>query len=59
MLLSISVSGLRSMMLPRLIGSDLLPSPGLERGGGVRDIGGRPDCGGCRFECDEVEDPGE
>jgi hypothetical protein len=47
------------MILPRLIGSALLPSPGLERGGGVRDIGGRPDWGGCRFECDEVEDPGE
>lgn len=47
------------MILPRLIGSDRLPSPGLERGGGVRDMMGRPVEGGWRFECDEVDEPGE
>jgi hypothetical protein len=62
MLRSISVSGRLSIILPRLIGSaDLEPSPpGLERGGGVRDIEGKPVCcGGCRFECEDVEEPGE
>jgi hypothetical protein len=49
------------MILPRLIGSDLLPSPpGLDRGGGVRDIKGKPlCCGGCRLEWEDVEEPGE
>jgi hypothetical protein len=59
MLRSISVSGRRSMMLPRLMGSER-PSAGLDRGGGVllREL--CPDgCGGCRFECEEVEEPGE
>jgi hypothetical protein len=49
-------------MLPNDIGSVRLPSPGLARGGGVRDIEGRPepDCvGGWRFEWEEVEEPGE
>jgi hypothetical protein len=59
MFLSICESGLRSIILPRLIGS-FLTSPGLDLGGGVRDIDGRPDCaGGCRFEWEEVEEPGE
>jgi hypothetical protein len=44
------------MMLPKLMGSDL-PSPGLARGGGVRDIDGSP--GGWRFECEDAEEPGE
>lgn len=60
MFLSISVSGRRSIILPRLIGSER-PSPGLARGGGVRDNDGRLDCtwGGCKLECVEVDDPGE
>jgi len=61
--LSISVSAGRreSMMLPRDIGSPRPFSPGLVRGGGVRDIEGRPACvwGGWRFEWEEVEEPGE
>jgi hypothetical protein len=62
MLLSISVSGRRSIMLPNDIGSDRPLSPGLVLGGGVRDIDGSPDpaCpGGCRFECEDVEELGE
>jgi hypothetical protein len=42
MFLSISESGLRSIILPRLIGSGLL-SAGLDLGGGVRDMEGSPD----------------
>jgi len=44
------------------MGSDLPSPPGLERGGGVRDIEGKPVCCGCggwRLEWEDVEEPGE
>jgi hypothetical protein len=61
-LLSISVSGRRSIMLPKDMGSLRPLSPGLALGGGVRDMDGSPDpdCpGGCRFEWEELEELGE